>query len=1016
MRPVLFTLLLLSVAAVMPTLVAQPAATPLRLIVEAEDFKPVSGDWKPQDFGTNYFANTFAICFLSRGRYLGAPDQGEASVAEREIDIPRDGVFEAWVRYEQPYNYAVEFDLEIQQEGKTVFKHGYGRIDSPKLWPFKEGMKPQVLWQWGPTDNIVWEGKDTKAGLKAGKAKLLLKKGPQKAAEAARRNVDVIVLTDDKAGVEKQIKEARYLPLDGWLTQDGDLLFQVSNPADAPTPVAVHFGPCTEHSPYWVHVRDWEKQQTWLGKDLGVATPKPEGYLKPGDKSPLTPVGQLFDTLNQFQWKVHVVGPDGKPAANRKVGITFLPPQRGEKPYRDAVLTTGPDGTVTFFLDGDIRRTKRIRTVEEDLEGLLAYVKTLPKIGKRPEKLPIFGIMGFSGVLQEKGRAAELAREIGELLGSNTMPESKLPVQNAMIDVRDVPDKDLAAHCQKLKADGKWDRIKVVSLGDEIHIGGAAKSPQDDPAFREFLKKRKLPPAELDLKSLDDARLEMQNKASKLYYWSQMFAFEQSLDHYKKRTDILEANLPKGVGIGANYSPHPYYWPKEGQWIRAFKRKAMTLPWGEDYTWQIPEASQQINGYLLTAFRAGARHHDFPIHWYAMPHAPGNTADNFRRSYWTAIGHGAKQINFFCATPLSVGYTENYIVSEAKDTWKAIHEVVHQTGAIEEAILTSRTRVGEVGVLCSFAQDLWETDPVVNHERKSLYLALRHGGYSPEFITEEDVQEDQIQHLKVIYVVGNHMEAATAKKLKHWVNSNGGVLAGLAGGGFLDEHNRPMSILNEVYGVKEQSLEIRDKVVMSKQELPRLKPLDVIMWTEQDVKRTKFPALAMKQTFKPAEKTVIRGKYADGSPAVLLNSHGQGFSYLYGGLIASAYIRSGMPIRPNDRSPAPDGFSQFLPTDFDGELGDLVTAPCSQGEVRYEYITNEPLVETTILEGPNHVVVVLVNWTPQPKKVKLTVQYLRKEFTKATSLKSGPLGILRIQKTGSFDVNVDVADVVVLEK
>jgi len=244
----------------------------------------------------------------------------------------------------------------------------------------------------------------------------------------------------------------------------------------------------------------------------------------------------------------------------------------------------------------------------------------------------------------------------------------------------------------------------------------------------------------------------------------------------------------------------------------------------------------------------------------------------------------------------------------------------------------------------------------------------------------------------------------------------GGVLAGIAGGGFLDEHNRPTNVLNEVYGIKEQKLDRHEKVIMSKHELPRLKPLDQITWTEEMVKPVKFPALAFKMSLKPLDKVEILGKYADGSPAVLRSRFGQGFSYLFGSFVASAYLRGAIPVQPNDRSPLPQGFNHWLPTEFDGDLGDIVTAPCGTAEVRYEYLTDQPLVETMILEGKDHVVVVLVNWTPTPRKVKLTIQYLRREFVKATSVKHGALGILRIGNTGSFDINVDVADVVVLEK
>ena len=46
-----------------------------------------------------------------------------------------------------------------------------------------------------------------------------------------------------------------------------------------------------------------------------------------------------------------------------------------------------------------------------------------------------------------------------------------------------------------------------------------------------------------------------------------------------------------------------------GTWaVRAFRSGALTLPWGEDYSWQTPIGSQQMTTLLLDFFRAGKRH------------------------------------------------------------------------------------------------------------------------------------------------------------------------------------------------------------------------------------------------------------------------------------------------------------------------------------------------------------------------------------------------------------------------
>src|SRR5262249_19598809 len=157
------------------------------------------------------------------------------------------------------------------------------------------------------------------------------------------------------------------------------------------------------------------------------------------------------------------------------------------------------------------------------------------KKGKRPEQFLIDGIMGASDVLSRPGRVGELCHEMALALGSNSLPDVKLPERNATIDVRSVSTKDLEAYCQKLTKAEKAKRLKVVSLGDEIHIGGNVKSPDDDNAFRDFLKKKGWSPEELKLKSLDEAKVELQDQKSPLYYYTRLFDMEKALTEYKQR-------------------------------------------------------------------------------------------------------------------------------------------------------------------------------------------------------------------------------------------------------------------------------------------------------------------------------------------------------------------------------------------------------------------------------------------------------------------------------------------------
>src|ERR1700722_9524822 len=106
---------------------AQEAAKPIRLLAEAEDFTVEKGAWKVVPYRENYFASTFAITFLSRMECLGAPEQTEEAVASQKINLPAAGEFHVLARYEQPYNFSVEFTVEIEQAGKIAYKKLFGK-------------------------------------------------------------------------------------------------------------------------------------------------------------------------------------------------------------------------------------------------------------------------------------------------------------------------------------------------------------------------------------------------------------------------------------------------------------------------------------------------------------------------------------------------------------------------------------------------------------------------------------------------------------------------------------------------------------------------------------------------------------------------------------------------------------------------------------------------------------------------------------------------------------------------
>ena len=167
--------------------------------LEAEEFKPASRDnagWQPKKWGENYYAASFANCFLSRQAFLGAPAQAEEASASMAVTISENGKHHVLVRYEAAYRFSTEFRIRIEQGGKKVFDRLYGSRKNLKIWAFSQKLKADHKWSWGATENIVWEGHDAFVNLKPGKATitLLADKQPE---PAAKRNLDLVMLTRD---------------------------------------------------------------------------------------------------------------------------------------------------------------------------------------------------------------------------------------------------------------------------------------------------------------------------------------------------------------------------------------------------------------------------------------------------------------------------------------------------------------------------------------------------------------------------------------------------------------------------------------------------------------------------------------------------------------------------------------------------------------------------------------------------------------------------------------------------
>jgi hypothetical protein len=996
------------------------------ILIEAESFS-AGGAWKKISNGENYYAATLANTFASRGKLLGAPEQCARSTATLRTRIPANGVYRIWSRYECPSRWSIEHTLRIEQGGGVVFERTYGALKNPKLWPFGKGIQPMVEWDWGSGDNVVWEPSDNGIALTAGDATftLIATRQPEDQPEqrgAARRNIDCIFLTTDLDDGIREAKKAFYHLFDRHLAQTDECWIRLSNPKSATNSLTASLR-LAEHNPYW-------QKRGLLPERIGAGgffrgEPKETNWLAPGESTPWIAIGQALDTLNMQELYISIASKPSRKGCDAI--IEFARHGDGTGLLRSVRYTNDFSNTAIFEIPNDLRGASLlrwwrspIRTLEEWHRELLDDLRAQPDRGALPKLVPVFGIMGgaWHGRGNQQDEFYRLRTETGLLLGRNTWKSGEVPEnlasrfsihpeRNVEIDVRGTSTEKLEA---ALRQHELTNQILIVSMGDEIHVGGyEPENKKQQDRFRDYLTHlRSLTPEErvrlyaihAELPDPPAATLTKNANDGTNFYWSQLFQIDRGIDDLKTRTEIVERVLGTNVFTGANYAPHPHYWPRVGQWVRLFRRHGMTMPWAEDWTFQVPEVSMQVSGYLCDVFRCAAKYENLPIQFYTMPHWPGQTPRDLTLSFYSALAHGNKVLNFFAAKPI-YDYTENYVAWEARETWRTIRKLVRDVGVADEIIWTGRVRPARVAILLSHATDIYEDargSSIYNFERKNLYLALRHAGIAVDFITEEDVCEGGLDD-HALYVCGDHMLRKCAEAIARWV-SNGGQLFSVAGGGFLDEFNQPLDVLKPVYGIAEQKLELTEKHLFAKEGLAWIKPLE---------SKLPFPALIARQTF-------TTSNISSDLSAMFAHPYGKGAATIIGTFPGSAYVQAAMPKRPYDRGTSDENFNHFIPTQFDTNVQQLIVAPVIAAKVQQDVRLSHGLIDATPIDSAAGHAIPLANYSGKRiPRLTVTVSGCN-EIRTVTSARRGRLSFQVTTNGVSITLPLDVADLIVLKR
>ena len=941
------------------------------IFCEAEEFKVEKGLWQAKNWGENYFAATFANTFLSRKAFLSAPEQCDESIASINARIDKEGDYLVLARYEAPYRFETQFRIKIEQDKKILMDRIYGARENLKIWAFGQKLKNEVAWDWGAVENIVWEGHDALVHLKPGIVKISLIAGKQPE-PAAKRNVDIIMLTTDIEQVKMRIEKESYLPLDGWLTQAGDVWMKVRNTGNEK--LNIKGGNFQEHSPYWVHLRKWK------GIDISV---------EPGQTTDWIEVGSTMDTLNDGQWRFSVSG---------KCEIEFGVMDASGTIEKIRQFSLNNPGKLELIGFADTRYCKKIGVPDEEINELVDYLKKIKTYGKTPEKTLIFAVTGI--------------KEFPSLFGFSSDPE-------VYVDWRGKTPEQLETICKNLTEEQRK-KIRVVSLGDEIAL--PTPNPKEaKEGFINYLKGQLVKPEDIDatgnwdnISYNPDPKIKDTNPA--LYYWSKKYQHYYGIQTIKKLTDVLRKYLPN-AGIGANFSPHHggyahSYLGKVFQWVSCFREDGLTMPWAEDYIWQVPVGSPQMNEINLDLFRAGIRGKpDRKIHYYVMPHWPGNTPKMWKRQFYAALAHGMKIINLFEFYPVYIAYTENHVSS--RDMYEMVLRSFREYGLFEDIIQEGIVKKANCGLWFSETADIWDdNNGSFAAAKRALYIMIRNNQIPLDFVIEQDALDGTINQYKTIFITDKHISLSASKKISEWVN-NGGTLFLTAGAGMFDEYNRKNNVIKELTGFEQKIIE-GDEIHYIKQDLPFAKPVDLI--TEIEGIKVSIPVFGVKAEINPSSSGEIIGKFSDGKIALLSIPKGKGKIIYCAFLPGLSYFKPAIPLKPVDRGSTDDAMAHFLPVNFEPELRKLIKMSYSDRPLTFVRIDGKEagFIETMVIESKNGMVIPVINWSPD-ENLDITVEIYMDLSNKKIMLASGEnLKINNLKEKTELNFKIDVADAIII--
>jgi hypothetical protein len=774
-----FAALFVPVVAAHAKSASAPPVDPTRIIIECEEMQGVEQNkfgpgpkWQVGRWGYDLYQNMiFGGVWSSRLRNAMADEKSTPAEATTTINVPADGTYKVWAKYECPPNFNYAFGIRIQNaDGEsTLFDKTYGLINAQKHYSFNDKpMSGNLYWSWG-MDHDAAEGYNV--ALKKGVYKLTLLKADNPA-PAGARSIDAIMLTTDLSDVSAP-RFPRY-PLLDELRRANHVYFRFRNKSNQPIKVGWnHWG----HRPpdyYYATYRDLVKFYDANGNPLTAPETNRGNWeepIAPGAVSVWHDFGPTMNTESSTPFVMKAV----KSASDIRdltsitlwgnslpFGVDIALAPDAKKILKSFDLSAG-ESELTFIVQPDLTRKAGVeysRKVADIYRDVIRQLNASPRLGPIPKKMKIFAHTsqaGYSGIGKDSSLTwdFEVNQAFRQALGINTLPifdPDPAPEAKAITDAvikwsatrggiiaksyrtqfTSGP-KEMAPLTDKILGSGMAPYFTHHSYGDEIGLPSIdANDATQVEKFRAYLRAQGETPQTLGVESWEQVKpltslsstVAVQigvlpkgaseeaapAKLKHLYWHSTLYNLHYGLEEFAHKTKQLQSALGPDARATANLGGmHPFYWMSQDSFIDAFKYGALNLAWSEDYDYCQPEASRLVADFEVSYLRKGASYHDDPIQFYVMPHWPGNTPQHLLQNTVTAWGNNVKDIDWFNIAPDGF-VTENYVAYRGGlPMWKTIRNVSGIAGLIEDDLVPARPVGTPIAMILSRSSDVWET-------------------------------------------------------------------------------------------------------------------------------------------------------------------------------------------------------------------------------------------------------------------------------------------------------------------